>query len=50
MSQTIIHRAVFLYNKLPAEIKAFNLKKFKKHAAEYFTKNYANNNIPKNAI
>ena len=50
MSQTLIHRAVFLYNKLPSEIKAFNLKKIKKYAAEYFIKNYANNNIPKNTI
>ena len=48
MSQTLIHRAVFLYNILPPEIKAFNPKKFKKYAAEHFLQNYANNNIPKN--
>ena len=48
MSQTLIHRAVFLYNILPSEIKAFNPKKFKKYAAEHFLQNYANNNIPKN--
>ena len=49
-SQTLLHRAVFLYNKLPAEIKGYHVKKFKKYASIYVTENFANNNVPKNLI
>ena len=50
LSNTLIYRAVFLYNQLPAEIKGYHCKKFKKHAAQYWVSNYGNNLIPKNII
>ena len=49
-SQTLIYRAVYLYNLLHPEIKGFHRKRFKKHAAEYFSKNFGNNIVPKNRI
>ena len=49
-SQTLIYRAVYLYNQLPSEIKGFHCKCFKKHAAEYISKNFGNNVVPKNTL
>ena len=49
-SQTLIYRAVFLYNLLPPEIKGLVPKKFKKQASDFIMKNFANNNIPRNVI
>ena len=48
-TQTLIYRAVFLYNKLPLEITGFYCKK-KKYASKLISKNFANNSVPKNVI
>ena len=47
-SQTLIYRAVYLYNQLPSEIKGYHCKRFKKNAAQYLLSNYGNNLVPKN--
>ena len=49
-SQTLIYRAVYLYNQLPSEIKGYHCKRFKKNAAQYLSSNYGNNLVPKNII
>ena len=49
-SQTLLYRAVYLYNQLPPEITCFHCKQFKKPAAEYISKNFGNNLVPKNTI
>lgn len=49
-NQTLIHRAVFLYNKLLAEFKGYHVKKLKKYASICVTENFANNNIPKDIV
>ena len=50
LSQTLVYRAVYLYNLLPPEIKGIHVKRFKKLASEYFSKNFGNNVVPKNVI
>ena len=49
-SQSLIFRAVFLYNQLPDIFCTYNIKIIKKYATEYIIEIYADNNIPKNEI
>ena len=49
-SQTLLYRAVYLYNQLPPEITCFHCKQFKKPAAEYISKNFGNNLVPKDTF
>ena len=46
--QSIIPRAIFLYNKLPDDFRTYNCNKFKKQSNLFILDNFPNNHIPKN--
>ena len=47
-SQSLLYRAIYLYNKLPDHFRTYNVKKFTKTIGSYILENFANNSIPKN--